>query len=86
VSSGDDTARVEIRFFGPLTDLVPTPVTTTELSLPCTVAQIRQYLEGRAPKLAGRPYRIAVDEVIRKEEDTISSIREIALLPPFAGG
>jgi len=84
VSSAD--GKTTLRFFGPLTDLVGEQAAIGDLPFPCTIARLREILEARSPQLKKQTYRIAVDEVIREETDVIGSAREIALLPPFAGG
>ncbi len=77
---------MNIRTFGPLTDLVGEGI-VTELDVPISVATLRHTLTTRYPAIAQTPFRIAVDGVIVAEDYSITDDpREIALLPPFAGG
>lgn len=85
-SAIDGDGSTEVAVFGPLKHHLTRPLLAEELPLPGTVAELREFLEERAPGLLGCPYRIAVDEVIRKKTDVITSVREIALMVPFGGG
>lgn len=47
---------------------------------------LRDYFESKYPLLKKLSYKIAVNQELTEVISTESSIREIALLPPFAGG
>lgn len=80
------TFEAIVRFFGPLEEVLGTPEETLTLSYPQSDASLRGSLEAAFPGLKGRVYSIAVDQAIVAEGQTIREAREIALLPPFAGG
>jgi molybdopterin converting factor small subunit len=75
---------VAVRGFGPLEDVIPEA--ELELNLPQHTGAIREALQQRWPALSSQRFTIAVDQRIRGEEAIVRSAREIALLPPFAGG
>lgn len=77
---------VRISAFGPLTDVLGSEPIEASVSLPATVAVLREELTRRFPALEGQRYRLAVDERLVPEEASIPAAGEIALLPPFAGG
>lgn len=75
-----------VRFFGPLEEVLGVPEKTVTLSYPQSDVSLRDALVAAFPRLHGRVFSIAVDQVIVAEGQTITAAREIALLPPFAGG
>lgn len=77
--------RVRILPFGPLSEEFP-PEAGVELTLPLPAAALRESLVEAFPVLKEHTFRIAVDKRIPREETVITEAREIALLPPFAGG
>ena len=81
-----ETRTVRLSVFGPLTDVLGPEGREMELSFPVDADRLRRELAERYPELDGRRYQIAVDERIVRGNEPISEAREIALLPPFAGG
>ena len=77
---------VQIAAFGPLTDVLGGEPIEVDVSLPATVASLREELIRRFPGLEGHRFRLAADERLVSEETSIATAAEIALLPPFAGG
>ena len=75
-----------VRFFGPLEELLGVPEETLTLAYPHSGASLRGALETAFPGLRGQLFSVAVDRVLVAEGQTITEAREIALLPPFAGG
>ena len=59
-----------------------------QLTLPqgSCVADLRKAVQERWPQLANITYQVAVDQRLANEDTVLESAREIALLPPFAGG
>ena len=51
-----------------------------------TVRTLPDAAEQRWPRLKGISYRVAVNQRLSDDSDTVSEKDEIALLPPFAGG
>lgn len=80
-----DIATVPVTLFGPLTDHAAPPV-TVDVTFPLSVAHLRRCILDAYPAFATVPFRIAVDGRIQTEETIVEAAREIALLPPFAGG
>ena len=78
--------RVRITLFGPLTDVVETPEFDLELPLPQVARELDVRLRRLVPSLAEHRFQLAVDERIVPGHEVITEAREIALLPPFAGG
>lgn len=76
----------KIRFFGPLEEVVGFPESQMEITLPQSEASMRQAINDLFPPLRGEFFRIAVDEEMISEGAVIGDAREIACLPPFAGG
>lgn len=86
MTDGPLERSVPLRAFGPLTEVVPSAAVITIVP-PTSVHAIRELVVARHPGAAGIPFRIAVDGTLRDDDQTIDTVqREIALLPPFAGG
>lgn len=47
---------------------------------------LQDFFEKKHPQLKGMSYKIAVDQEFMTHLDLSTEIKEIALLPPFAGG
>ncbi|MFP4567186.1 MAG: MoaD/ThiS family protein [Spirochaetaceae bacterium] len=77
---------LQVAAFGPLTDVLGSEPLEVSVPLPMTAASLREELIRRFPGLAGHRFRLAADERLMPEEASIAAAREIALLPPFAGG
>lgn len=77
---------VRVRFFGPLLDVTGLGEETMQFSFPVQLSAVEAEILRVHPGLAGREYRIAVDESIREHREVLDDAREIALLPPFSGG
>jgi molybdopterin converting factor small subunit len=75
---------VRVITFGPLTDLFAHE--QMDITLPASVADIRQEILQNRPELVAFRFRPAIDDVLAADDAVIESAREIALLPPFAGG
>lgn len=85
-STARGTATVRLSVFGPLTEVLESAELELELALPATAEGLREELAQLRPSLSGHRFQIAVDERIVRGSDRVESAREIALLPPFAGG
>ena len=79
-------AETEIRFFGPLVEVVDAERTIVDLGGPVTASELRTRLFELYPDLEGQFFSIAVDARLLQEGDVVDRVREIALLPAFAGG
>lgn len=88
MSGASATGRpaVELRFFGPLTDLVGADRERVELALPASTEALREELLRRYPALEGERFSLAADARMLAPGQTLSAATEISLLPAFAGG
>lgn len=80
--------HVEVRLFGGLTERVGSSRLTLELDDTATVADLRAAVADRHPALApllGR-VSVAVDLEVAGDDRALADAREVALLPPVAGG
>lgn len=78
-------ATIPVIAFGRLTDVVPES-SRIDLELPIAPGSIRDELVARFPELAKATFRVAVDQRFPRDDERLTSIEEIALFPPFAGG
>jgi molybdopterin synthase sulfur carrier subunit len=71
-------------FFGQLTEISG----SNSIAIPFikNTDELRQYLFDRYPSLQAAPFLIAVDREIINENIDLAGKKEIALLPPYAGG
>ena len=76
--------KVAVRGFGPLQEVFSGG--EFDVELPVAVGTLRRALESRWPELSEQRYSIAVDQQLIERESTVTTAKEIALLPPFAGG
>lgn len=79
---------VEVRVFGGLTERVGSPRTTVELAETATVGDLRAAVAREHPALAPLLDRVmvAVDLEMAPDDRPLTGAREVALLPPVAGG
>lgn len=75
---------VRVLGFGPITDVLEQA--ELELESPATSGRIRERLLSEFPELGRYRFSLAVDGTMIGVDETITSARELALLPPFAGG
>lgn len=80
--------RVEVRLFGGLTELAGTSRLAVDLGDDATVADLRQAVADAHPALGPLLDRshVAVDLEVATTERVLAGAREVALLPPVAGG
>lgn len=76
---------VTVHFFGPLTDVFPTPL-DLDVSLPASKEELEGELRSHLPGLENCAFQIAVDRTIIPPDGVIERAAEISLLPPFSGG
>lgn len=75
---------IRILYFGQIAEAVGKSEECVDTS--ALAEGVRAYFEAKYPVLATLPYRIAIDQEIREELQVAELAKEIALLPPFAGG
>jgi MoaE-MoaD fusion protein len=80
--------RVEVRLFGGLADRVGSPRIHVELDDDATVADLRTAVAAAHPAIAPLLARtnVAVDLEVARADRPLAGAREVALLPPVAGG
>lgn len=77
--------KVEVLFFGSLTEHTGTSSTTLEDV--CDTRQLLAALESRWPGLTERTHRLALNQAFVKDEKvSLKDGDEVAVMPPFAGG
>ena len=79
---------IEVRVFGGLTERVGGPRTTLELDDDATVADLRAAVAAEHPAIAPLlpAVTVAVDLEVADDTTALRGAREVALLPPVAGG
>lgn len=79
---------IEVRLFGGLAERAGGPRTRVELPEDATVADLRPALAARYPALAPLLERVnvAVDLEVADDAVPLAGAREVAVLPPVAGG
>lgn len=80
--------RIDVRLFGGLTERAGTGRTSIELSDDACVGDLRRALSEAHPGLAGlmASTNVAVDLEVADDATPLAGSREVALLPPVAGG
>ena len=75
---------IEVLFFGQLTDVTATQrIRVAEVE---DTAQLERILHARFPGLAGKKYRIVVNQQLVAGNLPLDPGMQVALLPPFSGG
>lgn len=78
--------EVEIRFFGMIAEQLNMSSTKISLKVVQESKLLRPLLESYFPQLENASYLIAIDHTIKEELKESEYIKEISILPPFAGG
>jgi MoaE-MoaD fusion protein len=80
--------QVEVRLFGGLTERAGTSRVHVEVADDATVADLRTAVASAHPPLAPLlgSANVAVDLEVRRDDHRLAGAREVALLPPVAGG
>ena len=76
---------ISIRLFGMLAEKANWTNRTIELPAE-DIEDLKSFFEQEFPELNGMDFTIAVDQELINTHKVGKSIKEIALLPPFAGG
>ena len=76
--------KLSIKYFGLLAEI--TQCTEEQLVFTGTdISELRKELYAKYPLLNGKDFQIAQDQVLVNNDAKITE-KEVALLPPFAGG
>jgi len=76
--------KLTIKYFGLLAEVTQCSEEQIEFS-GTTISELREVLYTKYPPLNGKDFQVAQGKVL-VNNDTIINKKEIALLPPFAGG
>ena len=78
--------NVLINYFGLIAEHLEK--TSEEIAIQTTedTIDLRVFFETRYPVLKNLSYKIAVNQEFKERLDVATEVKEIALLPPFAGG
>ncbi len=76
--------KLTIKYFGLLAETTHCNEEELEFS-GATISELREALYKKYSLLADKDFQIAQDQTLVSDESNISN-KEIALLPPFAGG
>jgi len=75
---------MKIQIYGELTDVFGADNYTIDSAV--TVLELKEKLEQIFPELKNYVYLVVINDEITKENNSIPSDAEIALLPPYSGG
>lgn len=76
--------EVEVNYFGMIAEKLNKQ--TEKLNFPEHCSDIKSYMSDMYPTLKSMTYTVAIDQELKNEYTAGDGIREIAILPPFAGG
>lgn len=77
---------VKIAYFGMIADVLNMTSEEIEFNESSEEINLKLFFNSRFTQLEVMEYSIAVNHVIKENTIIDSSIKEIAILPPFAGG
>lgn len=77
---------VDVHYFGMISDRLERSTEQRTFDTDQPEIDLRAYFESHFPELKDMSYKIAVNQEMKETISTSDSVREIALLPPFAGG
>ncbi|MDR6923648.1 MoaD/ThiS family protein [Chryseobacterium sp. 2987] len=79
--------KLKILAFGITKDIFGASEKIVEVNDDLNVKQLKNFLEGEFPELKKlKSYFIGVDEEYAEDEQILSSINKIAIIPPVSGG
>jgi len=79
-------SQLVIRYWGMLEDIVGKDAELVEVPAHWKVRDLLDWVRNEYPAVSDVLYRVAVDGDFASEDDTLDGVREVALMPPFAGG
>ena len=77
---------VETYYYGMISDKLERSSEQLSFDAESTEINLRSFFENRYPVLKEMTFKIAVNQELMDVVSTNTTINEIALLPPFAGG
>ena len=78
--------KVEAHYYGMISDRLERSSEVHTFEETNSPIDLRAYFESRFPELKKINYKIAINQEITDALPANTEIKEIALLPPFAGG
>ncbi|MFS4418062.1 MoaD/ThiS family protein [Maribacter sp. 2307ULW6-5] len=76
--------EIEIKYFGMIAEVTGKPSEVLEFSAG-PISSVKEHLFATYPELQQKNFRIAQDQELVADNAPLNG-REIAILPPFAGG
>lgn len=76
--------RVEFKYFGQIAERLGKA--SEELNIPSSTNNIRDFIVDLYPELIDASFCVAINYHITDEWNGEDDLKEVALLPPFAGG
>ena len=77
--------EVEVKYFGMIAEALERTHETLHIDTSSEI-NVKEFFQDRYPELKKMSYSIAIDQEIKTTLTIGSEVKEIALLPPFAGG
>ena len=77
---------ITVHYYGLLAERLDMASEDISLEIDREAFDLRQYFEDLHPELKNTSYQIAVNQELTNTVEPATTIQEIALLPPFAGG
>ena len=79
--------KIKVLGFGIVREIFGNQSVEIDIDEGLTVSGLREILESRFPKMRTlKSYMIALDEEYADEDQVISNLNEIAVIPPVSGG
>ena len=78
--------KVEVKYFGMIAEKLGKQMEEISLHNDKKEIDLKVFFQTTYPELKDLTYQIAVDHNFRTVISSQESVKEIALLPPFAGG
>jgi sulfur-carrier protein len=78
--------KVRLRYFGMVAERLGKTAEEVEWTGEAKAVDLRAWLLGLHPELAGMNWKVAVDQEIVEGRCDLRESSEIVVLPPFAGG
>lgn len=78
--------KVNVQYYGMIAELIQKDSEEVLLDFEGDALNIKNHMEFVYPELKEMTFQVAIDQVLKNEIKITDEIKEIALLPPFAGG
>lgn len=78
--------KVKVQYYGMISERMKKDSEEMNLDVKGDSLNLKAFMESKYPELKRMTYQIAVDQELKETIDSHDEVKEIALLPPFAGG